>query len=249
MSDSATPWTTARQTSLSFTISWSLLRLVSIETVMPSNHLIFCPPTSLLALNLSQHQGLFQWVGCLHYVAKVLELQLQHQPFQYSGLISFGLTGWISQLSKGLSWVFPAPQFKSISSSVLSLLYGPVFTSIHDCCKKAIALAIQTFVGNMMSLLFNTLSRFVITFRQWIWAHLPTAVDIWRWVPATLFGTGLCLPALSSLLSVYQTSSHKCSSWLPLLQTKESRSSRGRRKVKKFFKSCHIRSTFKYLRY
>ena len=170
-------------------------------------------------------------------------------PTNIQGWFPLGLTGWISQLSKGLSWVFPAPQFESISSSVLSLLYGPVFTSIHDYCKKAIALTIQTFVGNMMSLLFNTLSRFVIAFRQRIWAHLPAAVDIWRWVPATLFGTGLCLPALSSLLSGYQTSSHKCSSWPPLLQTKESRSSRGRRKVKKFFKSCHIRSTFKYLRY
>ena len=56
----ATPWTAARQASLSFTISQSLLKLISIESVMPSNHLILCHPSSPLALNLSQHQGLFQ---------------------------------------------------------------------------------------------------------------------------------------------------------------------------------------------
>ena len=55
-----TPWTAARQAFLSFTISWSLLKLMSIESVMPSNHLIFCHPFSPLALKPSQHQGLLQ---------------------------------------------------------------------------------------------------------------------------------------------------------------------------------------------
>ena len=56
-----TPWTAARQASLSFTNSQSLLKLMSIESVMPSNHLILCRPLLLLAVfNLSQHQGLFQ---------------------------------------------------------------------------------------------------------------------------------------------------------------------------------------------
>ena len=54
-----TPWTTALQASLSFTISQCLLKLMSIESMMPSNHLILSPPSSP-ALNLSQHQGLFQ---------------------------------------------------------------------------------------------------------------------------------------------------------------------------------------------
>ena len=54
-----TPWTATGQASLSFTISWSLLKLMSTESMMPSNHLILLPP-SLPALNLSQHQGLFQ---------------------------------------------------------------------------------------------------------------------------------------------------------------------------------------------
>ena len=58
MSDSAIPLTAALQASLSFTISWILLRLMSIESVMPSNHLILCQSPSSPALNLSQHQGL-----------------------------------------------------------------------------------------------------------------------------------------------------------------------------------------------
>ena len=70
------------QSSLSFTISQSLLRLMSIDSVMPSNHLILCHPPTSPALNLSHHQALFQWVGSSHEVAKVLELQLQHQSFQ-----------------------------------------------------------------------------------------------------------------------------------------------------------------------
>ena len=73
-----TPWTAACQTSLSFTVCWSFLKLMSIESVVPSNHLILCHPLSSPALNFSQHQGLFQWVSSSHWVAKVLELQLQY---------------------------------------------------------------------------------------------------------------------------------------------------------------------------
>ena len=60
VSDFATPWTAARQASLSSTNSRSLLKLMSIESVMPSNHLMLCCPPSLLALHLSQHRGLFR---------------------------------------------------------------------------------------------------------------------------------------------------------------------------------------------
>ena len=77
-----TPRTAAHQASLSFTNSQNLLKLMSIVSVMPSNHLTLFP-LSLFALNLSQHQDLFQWVGSLHQVAKVLELQFQHQSFQW----------------------------------------------------------------------------------------------------------------------------------------------------------------------
>ena len=84
MSDSATPQTAAHLASLSFTISQSVLKLRSIESVMPSNHLILCCPLSPpVLLNLSQHQGLFQWVGSSHQVAKVSEHQLGHYSFPW----------------------------------------------------------------------------------------------------------------------------------------------------------------------
>ena len=82
------PWTAAHQTPLSFTVSQSLLKLMSIKSVMPSNHLILCRSPSP-AFNLSQHQGLFQWVGPLHQVAKILEIQLQHQSFQWIFRVDF----------------------------------------------------------------------------------------------------------------------------------------------------------------
>ena len=70
-----TCWTAACQAPLTVTISWSLLRLISIELVMPFNHLILSPPPPP-ALSLSQHQHLFQWVNSSHWVVKILELQL-----------------------------------------------------------------------------------------------------------------------------------------------------------------------------
>ena len=152
------PWIAACQAPLSFTISWSLL----IESVMPSHHLVLLPP-SPPALNLSQQQNLFQWVGSSHQVAKIL--QLQHQSFQWIFRVDF-LWNWLvrspcsptdSQKSS------PAPQFESINSSVLNLLYVPTLTSIHDNWEY-IALTIWTYAGKVMSLLFNTLSRFVIAF-------------------------------------------------------------------------------------
>ena len=78
----AIPGTAARQASLSFTISQSLLKLTSIESVMPSSHLILCHPLFLMPL-IPPSISLFQWVGSLHQVAKVLEFQLQHQSFQW----------------------------------------------------------------------------------------------------------------------------------------------------------------------
>ena len=71
-----TSWTAAYQASLSFIISWSLLKLMYIELVMPPNHLVlYCPPSPPV-FNLSQHQGLFQWVSSSHQVAEVLEFQI-----------------------------------------------------------------------------------------------------------------------------------------------------------------------------
>ena len=78
----ATPWTAAHQAPMSTTISWNLLKFMSMESVMLSNHLILCHSPSLFAFSLSQNQdqGLFRWVGSSHQFAKVLELR--HQSFQ-----------------------------------------------------------------------------------------------------------------------------------------------------------------------
>ena len=78
-----TTWTAVCQASLSITNSQSLPKLMSIESVMPSNHLILSSPSSP-AFNFSRHQGLFQWVSSSHEVAKVLEFQLQPQSFQWT---------------------------------------------------------------------------------------------------------------------------------------------------------------------
>ena len=84
--------------------------------------------------NLSQHQGLFQWVNFSHEVAKVLEFQPQHQSFQWTpwtGLLQNGLVGSPCSLRDSQE-SSATPQFKSISSSVLSFLYSPTLISIHD---------------------------------------------------------------------------------------------------------------------
>ena len=77
----ATPWTAARQASLSITNSWSLFKLMSIESVMPSNQLILCC-LPLLLPSIFPTTRVFSNELALHQVAKVLELQLQHQSFQ-----------------------------------------------------------------------------------------------------------------------------------------------------------------------
>ena len=88
---------------------------------------------SPFAFNLSQHQGLFQWVGPLHQVAKVLELQLQQQSSKYSGLISFSIDWcWSPCCPKDSQESSLGPQLKSINSLALSLFNGPTLTSIYD---------------------------------------------------------------------------------------------------------------------
>ena len=132
------PGTTAHQAYLSITNSQSLLKLMSIESVMPSNHLIICRPPSPPTFNLSQHQGLFQCVSSSHQVAKELELQLQHQSFQRNpraDLLQNELVG--SRCSpRDSQESSPTPQFKSIYSSALNFLYGLTLTSIHDYWKN-----------------------------------------------------------------------------------------------------------------
>ena len=90
------------------------------------------------AFNLSQHQSLIKWVSSSHQVAKVLELHLQHQSFQWIIRVNFLLFWWVwspccprdSQESS------PAPKLESINPSAFSLLYGPTLTSVHDYWKN-----------------------------------------------------------------------------------------------------------------
>ena len=97
LSDFVTRRTSACQASLSLTISRNLPKFMSIgDAIQPSHPL---SPSSSSAFSLCQHQGLFQWVTCLHQVTKVLELQLQHQSFQrVLGSISFKIN-WFELLA------------------------------------------------------------------------------------------------------------------------------------------------------
>ena len=101
------------------------------DAIQPS-HPLSSP--SLPALNPSQHQSLFQWVNSSHEVAKVLEFQLYHHSFQRNpraDILQNGLVGSPCN-PRDSQESFPTPQFKSINSSVLSLLHSPTLTSIHD---------------------------------------------------------------------------------------------------------------------
>ena len=131
MSNSATPWTAAHQVSLYLTVSWSLFKFMSIESVMLSNYLILCCPQSFPASGSFPVSWLFTSCGqSIGALASALVF-----PMNTQGWFLLRLTYLISWLSKRLSEFSPAPQFKSINSSALSL-YGPTLTSIHDCWKS-----------------------------------------------------------------------------------------------------------------
>ena len=103
------------------------------DSVQPSHPLLPSSP----AFTLSQHQGLFQWVSSSHQVAKVLELQLQHQSFQRIFTVDFHYNwlAWSPCSPRDSQESSPAPQFKSNNFSALSLLYSPTLTSIYDYWK------------------------------------------------------------------------------------------------------------------
>ena len=112
------------------------------------------------ALNLSQHQGLFQWFHSSHQVAKVSELQLSISPSnECSGLISFRIDWFDLFAVQGTL----KSLLQHCISKALSLFYGPTLTAIHDYFKNH-SFDIWTLVGKVMSLLYNILSRFIIVF-------------------------------------------------------------------------------------
>ena len=109
------------------------------------------------AFNLSQHQGFFQWVSSLHQVAKVLEFQLQHHSFQRNPRADLGaVQGTLKSLL----------QHHSSKASVLrcSAFFTVKLSHPYVTTGKTIALSRRTFVGKVMSLLFNRLCRLVMTF-------------------------------------------------------------------------------------
>ena len=115
------------------------------------------------AFNLSQHQGLFQCVSSSHQMAKVLELQLQHQSFQWVFRTDF-LYDWFDLAVQGT--LKSLLQQHSLKASIFQCLAFFMVQRSHPYVTtgKTTALTIWTFVGKVMSLLFNTLSRFVIAF-------------------------------------------------------------------------------------
>ena len=132
-----TPWTGVRQASLFFTISWSLLKLTSIESVMPSNHLILCHPLLLLpSIFLRIRVFSNELVLCIRWPKyRSFSFSISSSN-EYSGLISFRMD-WLGLLAvQGTQESSPTSQFKSINSLALSFLYGSTLTSIHDCWKN-----------------------------------------------------------------------------------------------------------------
>ena len=131
------PWIAARQASLSITNSRSSLRLTSIESVMPSSHLILCCPLLLLP-PISPSIRVFSNESTLHMRwPKYWSFSFSISPSnEHSGLISFRID-WFDFLAVQRTLKSsPTPQFKSINSLALSFLYSRTLTSIHDYWKN-----------------------------------------------------------------------------------------------------------------
>ena len=165
MSDSATPWTAALQASLSITNSWSLLKLMSIELVMPSNHLILCCPLLLLSSIFPSIRVLSSESVLRIRWSKYWSFSFSISPSnEYSGLISFRMD-WLDLLAV-------QGTLKSLiqhHSSEASILWHSAFFIVqlahpYVTTGKTIALTRWTLVGKVMCLLFNMLPRLVITF-------------------------------------------------------------------------------------
>ena len=161
----ATPWTAARQASLSFTNSWSLLKPMSIESVMPSNHLILCHPLLLLpsiipSIRVFSNESALciRWPNYWSFSFSISPSN------EYPGLISFRID-WFNLLAVQ-GTLKSLLQHHSSKASILqcSASYMVQLSYPYMTIGKTVALTIWTFVGKVMSLLFNVLSRLVIAF-------------------------------------------------------------------------------------
>ena len=160
-----TPWAAAHQASLPYTISWSLLKLMSFESVMPSNHLILCHPLLLLP-SIFPSIRVFSSELALHIRwPKYWSFSFSISPSnEYSGLISFKID-WFDLLAVQGTLKSLLQRHNSKASTLqCSIFFIVQLSHPYMTTGKAIALTIQNFVGKVESLLFNTLSRFIITF-------------------------------------------------------------------------------------
>ena len=138
MSDSVTPWSVAHQASLSFTISWSVLKLMSIESVMPSNHVILCHlllllPSVFPSIRVFSNELAFR-IRWLKYWSFSFSISPSNE---YSGFISFRIDWFdLFAVPGTLKCLLQHHSLKNISSFVLSLLYGPTLISVHDYWKN-----------------------------------------------------------------------------------------------------------------
>ena len=160
-----TPWTVARQASLSITNSWSLLKFTSIESVMPSSHLIFCLPLLLLP-SIFPRIRVFSKESVLHITwPKYWSFSFSISPSnEHSGLISFRMD-WLDLLAVQ-GTLKSLLQHHSSKASILqcSAFFIVQLSYPYMTTGKTIALTRQTFVSKVMSLLFNMLSSLVIIF-------------------------------------------------------------------------------------
>ena len=151
------------QASMSIVISLSLPKLITIESVRPSKHLILCHCPLLLLPSIFPSFRVFshELAFCIKWASIKASASASVLPMNSQGWFLLGLTGLISLLSKGLSRFFFNTTVQNFNSSALGLLYGPILTSTHSYWKNR-NLTIWTFVRRVMSLLFKTLSRFDI---------------------------------------------------------------------------------------
>ena len=158
-----TAWIGECQPSLSFTVSWSLLKFISIETVMLSNHLICCSLLLLSSIFPSIRILSSELALCIRW-PKYWSFSFNILPMNIQGWFHLGLTGLIPLQSKRL--FKHLLQYRSSKASILqcSTFFTVQLSHPYMTTGKTIALTRQTWVGKVMSLLFNKLSRLVIAF-------------------------------------------------------------------------------------
>ena len=162
-----TPWSAAHQASLSITNSWSLLKFMSIKSVMPSNHLILCHPLLLLP-SIFPSIRVFSSESVLHIRwPKYWSFSFNISPSnEYSGLISFRIDWFDLYAAQGT--LKSLLQHHSSKASILwcSAFFVVQLSHPYMTTGKTIALTRWTFIGKVMSLIFNMLSRLVKLYFQ-----------------------------------------------------------------------------------